>query len=209
VDRNASAPPWGAASQSPDFGVGVGEIYWGRGKRREKKVKINVPYFDVTSEGLRPVYYVELGGEYFKKVWDRLSAARSMSEEEKRAFIDFVVRHLEGSGVDHEAFRQKLERWLGEWLAKAPGLKQHRVFHTLVNSLRELAQSEEDAGKRGVARRRAVGMLLHAVLGDGTMTAKEVRLVVGKGDKMSAEDKAALYYALLRELGYQPNVYKA
>ncbi|MCU7787979.1 hypothetical protein ODS41_08650 [Pyrobaculum sp. 3827-6] len=104
-----------------------------------------------------------------------------------------------------------MERWLGEWLAKAPGLKQHRVFHTLVNSLRELAQSEEDAGKRGVARRRVVGMLLHAVLGDGTVTANEVVLAVGGGeeDEVPAEVKADLYYALLRELGYQPKMTKA
>jgi hypothetical protein len=77
-----------------------------------------------------------------------------------------------------------LEKWIGEWLAKAPGLKKHRVFHALVNSLRKLARSEEDAGKREVARRRAVGMYLHAVLGDGTVTAKEVRLIVGGGRGM-------------------------
>jgi hypothetical protein len=85
------------------------------------------------------------------------------------------------------------------------------VFHTLVNSLRELARSEEDAGKREVARRRAVGILLHAVLGDGTVTAKEVKLAVGGGeeDEVPAEVKAALYYALLRALGYQLKVHKA
>ncbi|MGC9050599.1 MAG: PaRep2b protein, partial [Pyrobaculum sp.] len=82
------------------------------------------------------------------------------------------------------------------------------MFHTLINAFRELAQSEEDAGKREVARRRAVGMLLHAVLGDGSASQNKVVLYVGKGDKMSAEDKAALYYALLRELGYQPKMYK-
>jgi hypothetical protein len=73
------------------------------------------------------------------------------------------------------------------------------VFHTLVNVLRELMQGEEDAEKREVARRRAVGMLLHAVLGDGTVTAKEVRLAVGggRGDEVPAEVKADLYYALL------------
>ncbi|MCU7788600.1 PaRep2b protein [Pyrobaculum sp. 3827-6] len=152
---------------------------------------------------------MELGGEYFKKVWERLSAARSMSKEERERLIDFIAKLLEGSR--RAASRERLERWLGEWLAKAPGLKQHRVFHTLVNSLRELAQSEEDAGKREVARRRAAGILLYAVLGDGTVRANEVVLYVGGGeeDEVPAEVKADLYYALLRELGYQPKMYKA
>jgi hypothetical protein len=191
------------------FGVGAGEIHWGEGERERKPVKIYIERFSVTSEGLKAMYYVELGGEYFKKVWERLSAARSMSEDEKRAFIDFVVRHLEGSR--RERLRERLERWLGEWLAKAPGLKQHRVFHTLVNSLRELMQGEQDAGKRGEARRRAVGRFLYAVLGDGSVYQDEVVLVVGggRGDKVPAEVKADLYYALLRALGYQPKITKA
>ncbi|MGB9706344.1 MAG: PaRep2b protein, partial [Pyrobaculum sp.] len=80
-----------------------------------------------------------------------------------------------------------------------------------MNSLRELAQSEEDARKREVARRRAVGMLLYAVLGDGTVTADKVVLYVGGGeeDEVPAEVKADLYYALLRALGCQPKMYKA
>ncbi|MGC9049802.1 hypothetical protein [Pyrobaculum sp.] len=160
------------------------------------------------SHGLKAVYRVELGGEYFKKVWDRLSAARTMSKEEKRAFIDFVVRHLEDTG--REGLRERLERWIGEWPTRAPGLKGHRVFHTLVNVLRELEQSEQDAGKRGEAGRRAVGMLLHAVLGDGSVYSKEVRLTVGGGeeDEVPAGDKVDLYYALLRALGYQPKIAK-
>ncbi|MCU7788456.1 hypothetical protein ODS41_11095 [Pyrobaculum sp. 3827-6] len=191
------------------FGVGAEEIHWGGGEKEEEKVKIYVDYFNVTGEGLRPMYRVELGGEYFKKVWERLSAARSMSEDEKRAFIDFVVRHLEGSR--RERLRERLEKWIGEWLAKAPGSKQHRVFHTLVDVFRELAQSEEDAGKREVAKRRAVGILLHAVLGDGSVYPNETRLTVGGGkeDKVPAEVKADLYYALLKSIGYRPRMYKA
>ncbi|MGC9052152.1 MAG: hypothetical protein ACP5J3_14630, partial [Pyrobaculum sp.] len=61
------------------FGVGASEIHWGGGER-EEKVKIYVKHFDVTSEGLRPMYHVELYDEYAREVWNRLSAARSMSE---------------------------------------------------------------------------------------------------------------------------------
>ncbi|AET32528.1 hypothetical protein [Pyrobaculum ferrireducens] len=54
-------------------------------------------------------------------------------------------------------------------------------------------------------------MLLHDVLGDGTVTADKVVLYVGGGeeDEVPAEVKADLYYALLRGLGYQPKMRKA
>jgi hypothetical protein len=191
------------------FGVRAGEIHWGRGERGKKPVKIDVKGFNVTGKGLRPMYHVELSGEYFKEVWRRLSAARAMSEEEKRAFIDFVARRLEGPR--REGLREGLEKWVGEWLAKAPGLKGHRVFHILVDVLRELAQSGGDAERRGAARRRAVEALLYAVLGDGSVSRKWVVLAVGggRGGGVPAEVKADLYCALLRELGYRPRVAKA
>ncbi|WP_237179442.1 PaRep2b protein [Pyrobaculum ferrireducens] len=79
-----------------------------------------------------------------------------------------------------------------------------------MNVLRELMQGEQDAEKREVAKRRAVGMLLHDVLGDGTVTAKEVRLYVGGGeeDEVPAEDKVDLYYSLFKRIGYEPEMYK-
>jgi hypothetical protein len=131
-----------------------------------------------------------------------------MSEEERRAVVDLIIRRLdrevlETLGTSPEAYRQKLERWLGKWPYRAPELKEHRVFHTLIEIFRELARGGEDV------RRHAVETLLHAVLGDGTVAVNKVVLYIGKGKEMSAEDKAVLYYALLREVGYQPEVYKA
>jgi hypothetical protein len=190
------------------LGVRAGEIHWGEGEKKEKPVRIYVPYFNVTSEGLKPVYRVELHDRYAKEVLDRLSKAPNMSEEERRAVVDLIIRRLdrevlETLGTSPEAYRQKLERWLGKWPYRAPELKEHRVFHTLIEIFRELARGGEDV------RRHAVETLLHAVLGDGTVAVNKVVLYIGKGKEMSAEDKAVLYYALLRELGYQPEVYKA
>ncbi|MGC9051864.1 MAG: hypothetical protein ACP5J3_13165, partial [Pyrobaculum sp.] len=201
------------------FGVRAGEIHWGRGKRREKKpVKIYIDYFDVTGEGLKPVYCVELYDRYAKEVLDRLRSAPAMYEEERKAIVDFITRRLdrkvlERLGTSLEEFRQRLERWLGEWPYRAPKItrwdKDSRVFHTLLDIFRELARGECDAEVHEEARRHAVETLLHAVLGDGSVKTNEVVLYVGKGKEMSAGDKAALYYALLRELGYQPKMAKA
>jgi hypothetical protein len=200
------------------FGVGAGEIHWGRGKRRERRpVKIYVKHFDVTSEGLRPMYRVELYRKYAEEVRERLRSALNMSEEERRAVVELVVRRLdkevvEALGISPEEFRRRLEGWLGEWPNRAPGITEEdndfRVFYPLIYAFRELTRGERNTEARGEAGRRAVGMLLHAVLGDGSVFRNEVVLTVGRGDKMSAEDKAALYYALLRELGYQPKMYK-
>ncbi|MGB9705429.1 MAG: PaRep2b protein, partial [Pyrobaculum sp.] len=201
------------------FGVRAGEIHWGRGKRREKKpVKIYIDYFDVTGEGLKPVYCVELYDRYAKEVLDRLRSAPAMYEEERKAIVDFITRRLdrkvlERLGTSLEEFRQRLERWLGEWPYRAPKItrwdKDSRVFHTLLDIFRELARGECDAEVHEEARRHAVETLLHAVLGDGSVKTNEVVLYVGKGKEMSAGDKAALYYALLRELGYQPKITRA
>jgi hypothetical protein len=164
------------------------------------------------------MYNVELHGKYAEEVWDRLSSAPNMSVEERRAVIDFVVESLRGVKIggrelDPDRFVQKMERWLGEWPNKAPEItvfdKESRILHTLINTFRELARSEEGAEARGEARRRAMGMLLHTVLGDGTVRTNEITLYVGGGKKIPAEDKADLYYSLFKRIGYEPKMYKA
>ncbi|MGC8584486.1 MAG: PaRep2b protein, partial [Thermoproteus sp.] len=65
-----------------------------------------------------------------------------MFEEERRALIDFVIRHLEGLGVDSGEFRQKLERRLGEWPARAPGDRNTEEGLPRVPHLIEMTKAE-------------------------------------------------------------------